>query len=164
MPEPAAVTSSSPGPRISTYRNFLNCRGRCRLARWRRASRCGLYPRRARSSCLHERKTARHHRHQFLRDDPSDSDAPGDPGRYSPLGLDPSVDAVRLADRHSACSGSRTDPADHIHVEAVRALQPRDGAHPAFPLPLRTRYSYSESTPRDTPTHASSPRFSRITA
>ena len=107
---------------------------------------------------------ALNHCHQSELDDPSVADALRDRGRNGPQDPDLSVDAVRLVDRHNACSDSHIDRADHSHVEVETALLLKDSAYLDCPLPPDMRYPYSESTPRGDATHAVSRRFWQIVA
>ena len=159
QPDPAAVTCPSLSSRISTCRNYLNCKDRPRPVHRRRALRYELYPPRARSNCLHERKKVRHPRQRPVLDDLSHTGALRVQSQSVPVGLVPKSDADRRADRRNAGSGIRTDRADRIDPEVGKVSRQRDDARPACPAPPDTRSSHSESLPNDTVRRAASRLF-----
>ena len=149
---------------ISTCRNYPNCRGRFRPIHWRRAWRYELYPLRARSNCLHERKTVRYPRQRPVLDDLSRNGALRAQSRSVLVNHVPSSDADRLADRRNAGSGNRTGRADRIDPKVARVIRQRDDARLACPAPLDTRSAHNESLPHDAVRGVVSPLAWKIVA
>ena len=160
----SAATCPSLNSKTSTCQSYPNCRDRPLPVHCRRALRYELYPPHARSNCLHEQKTARRPRQCPLLDDLSHFGVLGVQNLSELTGYLPNYVVIRLADRHNAGNGIRTDWVDRIDPAAVGVLQKKDDARPARPAPIDTRSSHSESIPHDTVRRAVSRLVSQIAA